>query len=170
MKILIGMDESPHSRAAVDFVKRMKWAEGTRVLVLSAVRPLVSAYLEAYVPAPDVAVQVEDEQMRFYQEVCSRAERDLRSAGLATEVRAIRGDPREALIEEAAREGVDLIVLGSHGRSGLGKLLLGSVASHVVTHAPCSVLVVKAARASGSGDAKGRTQGKAAKEEPHSWG
>ena len=53
------------------------------------------------------------------------------------------GDPREALIEMARREGADLIVVGSHGRSGLTKLLMGSVASHVVTHAPCDVLVVR---------------------------
>jgi nucleotide-binding universal stress UspA family protein len=39
--------------------------------------------------------------------------------------------------------GADLVVVGSHGRTGLAKLVLGSVASHVVTHAPCSVLVVK---------------------------
>ena len=40
--------------------------------------------------------------------------------------------------------GADLVVVGSHGRTGLGKLLMGSVASHVVSHAPCTVMVVKA--------------------------
>jgi nucleotide-binding universal stress UspA family protein len=53
------------------------------------------------------------------------------------------GDPRSVLIEAARREKSDLLVIGSHGRSGMAKLLLGSVASHVVGHAPCSVLVVK---------------------------
>ncbi len=48
-----------------------------------------------------------------------------------------------ALLDEAARRRVDLIVVGSHGRTGLTKLMMGSVASHIVTHAPCSVLVVK---------------------------
>jgi len=56
----------------------------------------------------------------------------------------VPGDPRSALVDEARQEHADLIVVGSHGRSGLSKLLLGSVASHVVAHAPCSVLVVKA--------------------------
>jgi nucleotide-binding universal stress UspA family protein len=37
----------------------------------------------------------------------------------------------------------DLVVLGSHGRTGIPKLVLGSVASHVVSHAPCDVLVIK---------------------------
>jgi nucleotide-binding universal stress UspA family protein len=57
----------------------------------------------------------------------------------------LQGDPREMLIEEARSERADLVVVGSHGRTGLDRLLMGSVASHVVTHAPCSVLVVKEA-------------------------
>jgi nucleotide-binding universal stress UspA family protein len=53
------------------------------------------------------------------------------------------GDPRDALLRLAADERVDLMVVGSHGRTGLAKLLLGSVSSHAVTHASCNVLVVK---------------------------
>jgi universal stress protein A len=55
----------------------------------------------------------------------------------------VQGDPRDALVETARQDRVDLIIVGSHGRTGLSKLLLGSVASHVVSHAPCNVLVVK---------------------------
>ena len=51
------------------------------------------------------------------------------------------------ILEIAHAEHADLIVVGSHGRTGLPKLIMGSVASHIVTHAPCSVLVVKHARA-----------------------
>jgi nucleotide-binding universal stress UspA family protein len=55
----------------------------------------------------------------------------------------IQGDPRSTLVEEARRTGADLLVVGSHGRSGLSKLVLGSVAAYVASHAPCSVLIVK---------------------------
>jgi len=55
----------------------------------------------------------------------------------------LAGDPRQTLLDVAQSERADLIVVGSHGRSGLAKMMLGSVSSHVVTHAPCSVLVVK---------------------------
>jgi nucleotide-binding universal stress UspA family protein len=48
-----------------------------------------------------------------------------------------------ALVEIAEDEGVDLVILGSHGRSGLSRALLGSVAERVVRHAPCPVLVVR---------------------------
>jgi nucleotide-binding universal stress UspA family protein len=55
----------------------------------------------------------------------------------------VTDDPRLSIVAVATREAVDLVVVGSHGRSGLQKLLLESVSSHVVAHTPCSVLVVK---------------------------
>jgi nucleotide-binding universal stress UspA family protein len=51
--------------------------------------------------------------------------------------------PGRALVELAEDEGVDLVILGSHGRSGLSRAFLGSVAERVVRHAPCPVLVVR---------------------------
>lgn len=77
------------------------------------------------------------------RELVARAEAELREAGIATESRILTGDPRDALVRLIRDERADLIVMGSHGRTGLSKLLLGSVSSHVVTHAHCSVLVVK---------------------------
>ncbi len=58
------------------------------------------------------------------------------------ETRLAEGDAAEALVDEA--EGADLLVVGSRGRSGIASVLLGSVSRHVVSHAPCPVVVVKA--------------------------
>ena len=143
MKILIGVDDSPHSQAAIEFVKRMTWPAGTEVVVVSAVRPTVALYTEVYIPVPETLERVSEDQRRFHEDLVSRTELQLRDSGFRTTARVRVGDPREALIEMARREGADLIVVGSHGRSGLTKLLMGSVASHVVTHAPCDVLVVR---------------------------
>lgn len=173
MHILIGMDDSPHALAALEFVKTMVWPRGTRALVVGAVRPMVGAYLEAYVPAPDYALEIEEDQTRHFKDVTGRAEQQLRAAGIEAEARVVRGDAREALIETARAEHSDLIVVGSHGRSGFSKLLIGSVASHVVSHAPCNVLVVKTgatARSSGRESLKARKPGTTPREEPHSWG
>ncbi len=143
MKILVAVDDSPHSRAAIEFVKSMKWAGGASVVVLSAARPVVSAYAEVYAAGGGYSEQVYHEQVKQCEELVSRVEADLRTAGFHTEGQVVRGDPREAIVHQARSLKVDLIAMGSHGRSGLAKLLLGSVASYVVSHAPCNVLVVK---------------------------
>ena len=61
------------------------------------------------------------------------------------------GDPAEAIIQVAESDGVDLIVMGTHGRTGLGRLLMGSVAESVVRRARCPVLTVKQPAAGGDG-------------------
>lgn len=146
MKVLIGVDDSPHSRAALEYVKGMKWPPGARFIVLAACQPQVIAYSMADVGVASWMQTAEGERVKEHQELAARVERELQSAGLATEARVVQSDPREALITTATAENVDLLVVGSHGRSGLEKLLMGSVASHVVTHAPCTVMVVKLRR------------------------
>jgi nucleotide-binding universal stress UspA family protein len=143
MKVIIGVDDSSCSDAAVAWVKRMPWPRGTKIVVLSVARPAVGAYAEVYAPQAPYLEQVMEEQVRHHQELSSKAERALRDAGFVTEARIAEGDPRVALVDAARIESADLIVVGSHGRTGISKLLLGSVANHVVTHAPCSVVVVK---------------------------
>ena len=143
MKILIGVDDSPYSEAAVQYVIGMKLPSSTQMVVVSAVHPPVPVYTEVYAPAALPNEGLLEDLTRVHQELVSRAERVLQSAGFKTEARVLNGDPREALVEAARVEGVDLLVVGSHGRSGIAKLVMGSVASYVMSHAPCSVLVVK---------------------------
>ena len=142
MKILIALDASPHAERAVDFVTRMRWPAGSRVIVLSALQPPVNAVAGPYESATVDAAMLEQQRQQL-ETLVSNAERRLRESGFSTQGRVVVGDPREALIDVARSERADLMVTGSHGRSGLSKLMLGSVSSHVVTHAPCSVLVVK---------------------------
>lgn len=143
MKILIGIDDSPYSRKALEYVKKMKWPEDTNVLVVSAVREILPVYSEVYAPTTPYPDRIMDDLFKFHQEITSGAEKDLREAGMKTEAKVLPGDPRTVIVDLARAENVDLIVVGSHGRTGLAKMLIGSVASHVVTHAPCNVMVVK---------------------------
>jgi nucleotide-binding universal stress UspA family protein len=143
MKILVGIDESSHSEAALEFVKKMKWPEGTQFNMLSAIQPLINSYAMVELPVPATVEDATREIHQARQETAARLERGLRERGFKSEAHIVIGDPRTELVEAAKNEHADLLVVGSHGRTGLTKLLLGSVASHVVTHAPCSVLVVK---------------------------
>jgi nucleotide-binding universal stress UspA family protein len=143
VKILIGVDDSAHSKAALDYVKTVRWPSGTRFVVLTAARLQASAYTLVDAGGLSWMKTAKEEMVPQAEELASRVERELQDAGLATEARVVHGDPREALVDAARSTGADLVVVGSHGRTGLDKLMMGSVASHVVTHAPCSVMVVK---------------------------
>lgn len=99
-------------------------------------------------PATEFVLGATLDDMRRQQ--ASTAEQIIRSAGealsslgLATETVVREGDPRSAIVDEAKEWGADLIVVGSHGRTGLTRWLLGSVAQAVVGHAPCSVEVIR---------------------------
>jgi len=143
MKILIAVDDSAYSQAAMDWAKSMTWPARTEFLVLSAARPLVASYAVTEVPAMSFPAEVYEEEVSYHQEISARFEKQLRDTGFKSRALVAQGDPREAIVDAARDHGADLVVVGSHGRTGLTKLLLGSVASHVVTHAPCSVMVVK---------------------------
>ena len=143
MKIIVGVDDSPCSDVALDFVKAMVWPTESQIVVASAVKVTEAMYSDAYIANPALSRRLYEESVQRQQQVVERAEQKIKSAELATKGRVLNGDPREALVDLAKQECADLLVVGSHGRSGLTKLLLGSVASHVVGHAPCSVMVVK---------------------------
>jgi nucleotide-binding universal stress UspA family protein len=71
----------------------------------------------------------------------------VREAGVASESTLLVGRPDTEIVTHAQKTGADLIVMGTHGRSGLGHVLLGSVAERVVQHAHCPVLIIPRTRA-----------------------
>ena len=148
MRIMIAVDASRHSEAAVAFLTRMRWPPGSRMVVVSVVPLPFPLAVPATLPAAALAMEpnvlaARAEAASQTQATIAQAETVLRTAGFSAEGRLLEGDPREAIPAAAHEEHADLLVLGSHGRTGLARLLLGSVSSHVVTHASCSVLVVK---------------------------
>jgi nucleotide-binding universal stress UspA family protein len=142
MKVLIGIDDSPHSQAALRMVKGFPWPKDTSFIVLSVAPIGAMAYI-AVESGGTALYDIQREQVRVHEELAARVERELKEAGLATVGRVEPGDPRDAIVRIAEEEKIDLVVVGSHGRTGLPRLLMGSVASYVVSHAPCDVLVVK---------------------------
>ena len=141
MKVIIGVDSSTFSDAAIRYVSEAAWPKGTSFLVISAVAPVFIAPGEAL--APQAIAKFIEQQEQFHKQVAESAAARLREAGIVARGIMKRGDPRVVLEETARSEQSDLVIVGSHGRSGIKKLFLGSVATHVVTHAPCPVLVVK---------------------------
>ena len=142
MRILIALDDSAQSQRALNFVTRVRWPAGSRFIVLSVVQPEPGVLAGSHDPGAFPLDLIEAQRRRTHN-IVSSAERILREAGISVESRIAEGDARQTLVEAARGERVDLVVLGSHGRTGIAKLMLGSVSSHVLTHSPCSVLVVK---------------------------
>jgi len=87
--------------------------------------------------------QLQQQRSQKANQLTERVADSLAGSGLATETVVHDGDPRSVIVDEAEDWEADLIVLGSHGYTGLKKWLLGSVAQSVVSHAPCSVEVVR---------------------------
>lgn len=81
-------------------------------------------------------------EMREDHQLLQQHADELREQGLETTALLLQGATAQAIVEKAAELEADLLVVGSHGRSGLSKLLMGSVSEAVLRQAPCSVVVV----------------------------
>lgn len=146
MKILLAVDGSEHSAQTVEVVRSHSWPSGTAVRVLSVVDQVVPATPEAAIYSAD---RIEAERVQLTEaaeELTTRFANWLCSSGLAAERLVRSGDPKSVIPDEAEAWGADLIVVGSRGHTGIKRWLLGSVAQSVVSHAPCSVYVVREPR------------------------
>ena len=145
MKLLLAVDDSVWSRAAVSFIEHMAWPAGTEMFVLSAAAPTRALHAFGEFPdAPQIFTrELLEQQRKHHEDIAERTAQRLRDRFSVVRAVVATDDPREVIVDCAKREGIDLVVVGSHGRTGLKRLLLGSVSSHVVSHAPCHVLVVK---------------------------
>ncbi len=144
MKILLAVDDSKFSSDALRAVATQFRPQDTEVRVIHVLQPI------SFVAPPEMAADYTpelQEEGKKARELVERAAKDLRAAGFKAEGTVEKGDVRETIVDTAASWHADLIVLGSRGRSGLRRLLLGSVAEFVVRHAPCTVQVVRAAPA-----------------------
>ncbi len=139
MKILIGIDDSKVSGDVSRAVVAQFRTEHTQIRVLHVLQPVAPAPPQM---APGYAPELED-QKKPARELVERIAKELRSAGFKVNVAVEIGDIRETIIDSAAEWGADLIVVGSHGQSGIKRFLLGSVAEFVARHAKCSVEIVR---------------------------
>ena len=147
MKVLLAVDGSACSEAAIDAVIEQHRAEGTAVRVLSVLewpRNLPDSMMFAEgAAAADQVLSVHEEERRRTAAVADAAVRRLARAGFSAAAEVREGDARHEIVDAAAAWGADAVVVGSHGRRRLERLLVGSVSEGVVRHAPCSVEVIR---------------------------
>jgi nucleotide-binding universal stress UspA family protein len=148
LRILLAIDGSRFSEAALKAVIQQARKSVEQIRVLHVVEPpplLVTGEMGGYNPALDEAWEAE---RKHAQRLVERAVGRLRAKGLKANGAAEDGDPKSKILENAKEWRAELIVLGSHGRKGLNRFLMGSVSETVVRHAPCSVEIVRIPRKS----------------------
>lgn len=156
MRILLAIDESDESKLAVRALAERAWPAGTQVRVLNVIAsdpalapstvPVPSAPLSEVPPWPEGTLQTRELLDAAARRIADAAVQTLHGAGLRAETAIRQGSPGSEIIAEARELRADLIVVGSHGRSAISRILLGSVASYVMHHAPCSVEIVREPR------------------------
>lgn len=139
--ILLATDGSAASQAAQEEALLLAAEVGARLLVVSVINTTAKLPAEAVVAGggPRGLVDLREALVTGAQGIVERA----RAAGAGATFLVWEGDPGEAIVAAAEAEGVDLIVVGSHGRGPVGRFLIGSVSDYVVRHARCPVLVVR---------------------------
>jgi len=143
MKILLPIDQSKYSEAAIKEVRKRTWPARSTVRVLSVIEPLPVPAAEVWYDNRGSLAAAEREMRKTIENLTADRADKLRKKNLKVEIAIREGHPRTAIVDEAQKWKADLIVMGSHGRTGLSRLLLGSAAQYVVSHAPCSVEVVR---------------------------
>jgi nucleotide-binding universal stress UspA family protein len=146
-RVLVPTDFSEFAREAVAVGAEAAAAYGAELHVLHVARPSVmppvvpSSYAGEPASAPVTEHSPDIERSR---EALARMAQDAAAAGVPTHAEVRVGDPVPTILDYAGEAEAGLLVLASHGRTGLRRLLLGSVAERVVREAPCPTLVVKA--------------------------
>lgn len=139
-RVLLATDLSAASGGATDEAFSLARRLGAALLVVSVIDPR-----SLRLPGDRWSERVDQVRERRESAAKQLVERGRRE-GVAVTFLVWEGDPGEAIVEAAEAEGADLILVGSHGRGGVGRALLGSVSDYVVRHATCPVLVVRQRR------------------------
>ena len=146
MKILLAVDGSPCSEAAIAEVARRPWPDGSSIKVLTAYELPTPPTPEAWALPVNYFQEMDVALRKQAQNVVDDAIQKLKSRltkTIALDGALLPGPARTVILDEAESWGADLIVVGSHGYRAWERFLLGSVSQAVVSHAKCSVEVVR---------------------------
>jgi glycine betaine transporter len=147
--ILVPVDFSTHADQAFGYAKTIAQRFGAKLSLVHVVEdPFVTGAWNAEMYVPDVAELLEGLIANAEQRLAA-LKQSAAALGLAVDTLVLSGRPAHAIIEHAKEGGFDLIVMGTHGRTGLSHAVIGSVAERVVRKAPCPVLIVHAGEATG---------------------
>ena len=147
MKILLAVDGSPLSDVAVEAVAQRPWPVNSEVRVLTAIEPFTPYLTEMWATSNEFWEEMDKASQEQANNAINSALERLKTAiekSLKISTDRVKGNAKHAILEEAEKWGADLIIVGSHGYTGLKRMLLGSVSQAIASHAHCSVEIVRA--------------------------
>ena len=153
-RILLPLDGSELSSQALPYAAEMAARFGAEMFLLRSVPPVSVPGFEAgtltdAATAENLLEAVQGQEahaIRRAEDYLREHAKGLREQGLQVTVRAVVGAPAASILDLCRREGVDLVVMATRGRSSLGRALLGSVADQVIRHSGVPVLAVRPRR------------------------
>ena len=139
-RVMVPIDFSKESTLAAKFAASLAQEYHAKLYVIHVLDPL-PLNLKAYYPdLADVTKKRDEQAAKDLEKVIPQAVREKADVEFLLET----GTPTYDIIAQRAKElDIDVIVISTHGRSGLGHILLGSVAEKVIRHAPCPVFVIR---------------------------
>ena len=145
--LLIATDGSELGDKAVAAGAELAKAHGSKIVVLTSTDPVatgIGAGGFGTLDAGPIIAQLDEDYDDGAKKLLEAAREKLAAAGVTAEtVHVPRHRPADAILDAVAARGVDTVIMGSHGRRGLGRLLLGSQAAEVLARATVPVLIVK---------------------------
>jgi universal stress protein A len=143
-RILVPTDFSPHSNEATAWAADLAGRYGASIMLVHVYQPVSMILPEGFVlkSADEIATLLHSLDSALAE---ARAQLARIAPGVAIDSALLQGSPFAEIVRHAREGGYDLIVIGTHGRTGLRHALLGSVAEKVVRKAPCPVLTVRLA-------------------------
>jgi nucleotide-binding universal stress UspA family protein len=146
-KILVPVDGSEYSECALPHVEAV--AAGCsvpKVILLRVIEPLsaqvISAYMEAGPAGATMLNQAEEQHAEDAKKNVDKLATQLKKKGIAAEAVTVNGAAPDAIMDYIAHAGVDLVIMTTHGRSGITRWAMGSVADRVIRNSPVPVLIV----------------------------
>lgn len=149
--LLVPLDGSVAARQALPWASELAERTGARITLIHIVPPVEQMFAAAST-RPMMPMPVVTDPIAQSGEMKSAARRDLEDAreqlppGAGVEIAVGEGAPGDSVVREAIERETDVIVMSTHGRGGLRRVLLGSVADEVVRRAPCPVMLVPVAK------------------------
>lgn len=151
-KILIASDGSETSKNAARMGIDLAGRAGGQVLVVYVADVILLNQIGDFIIFPGAKGKIKEKMKEQGQKAASTIEEMAKEAGVACEVIVAEGDPGSELLRISQERGADMIVVGSIGKTGLNKFMLGSVAEKVVRNSKVPVLMVPDGREDHSGE------------------